>query len=220
MKKTIIALMVLGSSYTVLAQEDTAMLRTEQSYNAFSYFTAVPPLYVESYVVRDYPTAADVKWRQAGEWWHGYYVTNGMPTHVYYNAAGQTFNVALPVRQSLVPDAVVVKAVELYGPTVYDINAVRSTDDEEIYLVRILENGTLSSHWITLDGEKVIDVYRIDSTDPMHSEMRTESEVIETKIKEKVDEDDTKTKIKTKSSDGTETKTKIKNGKVKTKVDD
>lgn len=237
MKKTILALLLLGSSYAVLAQEDSifmenrSTLTTDESYNAFSSFTAVPPVYVESYVVRDEPMATDVRWRQVGDWWHAYYVTDGMPNHVYYNSAGETFTVALPVRQSLVPDAVVVKAVDIFGPTVYDINAVRGTQDEEIYLVRILENGELSSHWITADGANVIDVYRVETSDPMdnvNDNNRNDllkdvdmNNVEELKIKRDVEDDGTeKIKIKTETKDGKETKTKIKDGKKKTKVDD
>src|SRR5690606_4261391 len=93
-----------GSSCVALAQVDSmkttmtddGIMVTTTDYNAFSTYTATPPLYVNSYILKDYPTATDVRWRQEGEWWHSYHVNNGMPVPVYINDAGESFNVALP----------------------------------------------------------------------------------------------------------------------------
>ncbi|MFL5739166.1 MAG: hypothetical protein ACJ75B_03035 [Flavisolibacter sp.] len=137
-------------------------LNNNTSYNAYGSFNATPPDYVQSYVTRDYPTATDVKWQQSADWWHGYYMNNGQPVNTYYNTAGQSFTVALPVRESLVPDAVVSRAISTYGPTLYDITSVKGTNGQDIYMVRTLENGQITSQWMGEDGTKVIDVYRTD----------------------------------------------------------
>lgn len=227
MKKIIFSMILAGSGCVAMAQTDSmyvtndGVLSTTSDYNAFSTYTAIPPDYMSSYVLRDYPTAADVKWRQENDWWHSYHVVNGVPNHVYYNAAGQTFNVALPVRQSWVPETVVSKTVELFGPVVYDINAVRGTGTNEIYTVRLLENGQLSTVWIDANGNRVMDVHRMETSSEnaalgTGTYQTTTPSSVETMNFDK----DTKVKIKVENSDGTETKTKIKNGKVKTKTDD
>ncbi|HEY0354877.1 MAG TPA: hypothetical protein VGC29_01655 [Flavisolibacter sp.] len=236
MKRTILAMLLVGSGCAVFAQDDSlrmsttsdnTAMTTSTEYNAYGAFTATAPDYVSSYVVRDYPAASDVKWRQAGEWWHGYYIENGQPNHVYYNNAGQTFRVAIPVRQSLVSEDVVTKIVDLYGPMVYDVNTIKGTNGQEIYHVRLLDNGQIVHQYLNADGTKAIDIWRTDVADPeLHSgmnvnsagttEVETESNIKEMKIKRDGDE----LKIKTEYKDGTETKTKIKDGKVKTKKDD
>lgn len=232
MKRTILALLLVGSSCAVFAQDDSlrmnttsdnAAMTTSTEYNAYGAFTATAPDYVNSYVVRDYPAATDVKWRQAGDWWHGYYMEAGQPMHVYYNNAGQTFRVAIPVRQSLIPDDVVTKVVDLYGPMVYDVNTIKGTHGQEIYHVRLIDNGQIVHQYLNADGTKAIDIWRMDVADSdLHSGMNVEgaestgSEIKEMKIKRDGDE----LKIKTETKDGKETKTKIKDGKVKTKTDD
>jgi hypothetical protein len=139
-------------------------LNSNTSYNAYGSFNATPPDFVQSYILRDYPAATDVKWQQSADWWHSYYMNNGQPVNTYYNTAGQSFTVALPVKESLVPDAVVSKAISTYGPTLYDITAVKGTNGQDIYMVRTLENGQISSQWMGEDGSKVIDVYRTDES--------------------------------------------------------
>jgi len=181
MKKTILAMLMAGSSCAVFAQVDSmnrgttdqnlpgSTLNSNNSYNAYGTFNASAPDYVSSYVLRDYPMATDLHWQQSADWWHGYYQNSGQPMHVYYNTAGQTFTAALPVKQSLIPDAVVSKANSTWGPSLYDITAIKGSSGQEVYLVRTIENGQLSSQWIGEDGSKVIDVYRVDNTDPMMS---------------------------------------------------
>src|SRR4051812_19517399 len=68
-------------------------MSSNNSYNAYGTFNATAPDYLSSYVLRDYPTATDIHWQQSADWWHGYYMNNGQPVNMYYNTAGQTFNV-------------------------------------------------------------------------------------------------------------------------------
>ena len=230
MKKIFLAMCLAGSACVVFAQDETMntttnTLNTNTSYNAYGSFNAIPPDYVNSYVLRDYPTATEIRWQQSPDWWHGYYVTNGLPMHIYYNTAGLTYNVALPVRQSWVPDVVVTKSVDMFGPGLYDINTVKGSNKQDIYLVRTIENGQLASHYIDESGNKVIDIYRMETVDnnaAMNSEMVPSDNPPVTTVDEtatNVNSENTKVKIKTKTSDGKETKTKIKDGKVKTKED-
>jgi hypothetical protein len=248
MKKTILAMLLAGCSCAVFAQNDSLntmgsnnsnnstssnssmssntstssdnSLSNNSSYNAYSTFTAIPPDYVSSYVLRDYPTATDVRWQQAEDWWHGYYLTGNQPMNVYYNTAGTSFTVALPVRQTLIPDAVVSKAVSMYGPTLYDINTIKGSNRQDVYVVRTLQNGQLSSQYIDENGTAVTDIYRVDIVDPMmmnnnaalsnNSNMSTTTSNLSSE-----DANTGKMKIKTKDSDGHKTKTKIVDGKIK-----
>jgi hypothetical protein len=241
MKKTFLAMLLAGSSLAVFAQTDsvkvqtdmtnpntTGSMTTNSSYNAYSTYTATLPTGMETYVMRDYPAATGIRWQQSGDWWHGYYVNAGMPVHLFYNERGQTFTAALPVHQSYVPDAVISKAIDLYGPVMYDINHIKGTSGQDVYLVRILENGQLSSQYMAEDGSKVIDIYRTDVADKdlntmsvttpattTDSNVTTENAKVTTDVN--VVDDATKMKTKTKEADGTKTKTKMENGKVKIK---
>lgn len=233
MKRTILAMLLVGSSCAVFAQDDSlrmnttsdnSAMTTSTDYNAYGAFTATAPDYVNSYVIRDYPMATDVRWRMAGDWWHGYYLDAGQPMHVYYNNAGETFRVAIPVRQSLIPDNVVSTVVGLYGPMVYDVNTIKGANGQEIYHVRLLEDGTLVHKYLNADGTEALDIWRIDVADSdLHSGMNSDNmdESTDSNIKEmKIKRDGDELKIKTETKDGKETKTKIKDGKVKTKTDD
>jgi hypothetical protein len=239
MKKTFLAMLLAGSSVAVFAQTDslktdmsnpntTQSMTTNSSYNAYSTYTATLPTGMQTYVMRDYPAATGIRWQQSGDWWHGYYVNAGMPVHLFYNERGQTFTAALPVHQSYVPDAVVSKAIDLYGPVMYDINHIKGTSGQDVYLVRILENGQLSSQYMAEDGSKVIDIYRTEVADKDLNSMNvttpattTDSNVTTENAKITTDvnavDDATKMKTKTKEADGTKTKTKMENGKVKIK---
>jgi len=203
-------------------------LSSNSSYNAYSNFTATPPDYVSGYVLRDYPTATDVRWQQTSDWWHGYYMNNGQPMNVYYNTAGVTYNVALPVRQTLVPDAVVSKAVGMFGPTLYDINTIKGANRQDVYVVRTLQNGQVSSQYMDENGTTVSDIYRVEATDPMmmnnnaalsnDTNMSTTTNGMSSSTSDMSTSNTDnagKLKIKTKTSDGKKTKTKIVNGTVK-----
>ena len=171
--------------------------------------------------MRDYPAATNLHWRLDNtDWWHAYYVdANNMPMHVYYNTGGNTYTVSLPVKQTWVPEAVVTKSVQLYGPVLYDINMIKGTNKQDLYAVRILENGVASTVWMDENGNKVMDVYRLETTTDKAA-MGTE-QTTTTEMKMETDNStETKTKVKTENSDGTETKTKTKtkDGKTKTKT--
>ena len=253
MKRTFISMLLVGTSCAAFAQEDSTKINsntttavngntmnTSGEYNAYSAFNATAPAHVNVYLQRDYPTAADVRWRQMEDWWHGYYMDNGQPAHIYYNNAGNTFRVALPVKQSLIPDDVVSKAVNMFGPTIYDITTIKGSSGQDVYHVRVIDNGTVSSQYIGADGSKVLDIYRVENTDPMlntntntnlnsntNTNLNTDANSNSTDLNSTQSnnanaemDNPTKVKIKTETSDGKEIKTKIKNGKVKTKKDD
>jgi hypothetical protein len=261
MKKTFLALCLMGTSYAVLAQQDSTQQNTNTNTNTntstqmnsnsswmsnmnnsgnmndslrstgtYSAYGTYAPPYVQGYITRDYPMSSNVMWRQNGDWWQAYYMDNGQPRNVYYNTSGQTFNVALPVHQSLVPDAVTSQAINMYGPMLYDITTVKGTNKQDIYLVRVIENGTVRSEWLNEDGTKTIDIYRVETSDMnsvdngagntmngTNNTMTTTTTTTDATMDTNSSDMNTKTKTKIKNSDGTETKIKTKNSKTKVK---
>lgn len=59
---------------------------------------------------------------------------------------------ALPVLENSIPDAVVAKAKEKFGTTLYDITCAKHTADQNAYVVRTETNGTYSTQWIDDSG--------------------------------------------------------------------
>ncbi len=59
---------------------------------------------------------------------------------------------ALPVLENAVPDAVVAKAKEKFGSTLYDITCATHVAGQNSYLVRTQTNGTYSMQWIDDSG--------------------------------------------------------------------
>lgn len=230
MKKAILSLLLTGSCGLLFAQtgDTTNMNGTMQSntdYNAYSTYNVMVPSNINNYVMRDYPSAANVMWQQNGDWYHGVYATSGRYSHIYYNQAGTTYMVALPVTQTYVPDDVISRVGSMFGPAIYDIAALKGSEGQNIYHVRLIENGQITDRWIGDDGATVASPYRVETDMQMSSgsysgmdagtttvttetnTVNTEADVQKVKVKSKNGE----TKIKTKHADGTKTKTKVGN---------
>ncbi|HEU0064773.1 MAG TPA: hypothetical protein VFQ58_07070 [Flavisolibacter sp.] len=127
-------------------------MNSNSSYNAYSNV----PTNVRYSFQRDYPSANNVMWQQSSDWWHASYMNNGQAMNTYYNSAGQTFNVALPVMETQVPADVVTKISGMYGPSVYDITRVKGENNEDDYIVRILDNnGQIRTERINGEGGNV-----------------------------------------------------------------
>lgn len=62
---------------------------------------------------------------------------------------------ALPVIENSVPDAVVAKAKEKFGTTLYDITCAKHAADQNAYVVRVQTNGVYSTQWIDDNGNTV-----------------------------------------------------------------
>ncbi|HEX2606184.1 MAG TPA: hypothetical protein VHK91_02350, partial [Flavisolibacter sp.] len=204
MKKTILSMLILGSSCAVFAQDTTSRstgdttssmntttngsmnngtnshmnnnssswnkdsmsngtMSTTGAYNAYGLTSANVPQNIQGYFTRDYPAAgSNVMWMQNGDWYRASYNTNGRYSHVMYNDRGDNFTVALPVTQSYVPDDIINKLSSQYGPAIYDVTTIKSSDSTNIYQVRTIENGQVKSSWIAEDGSMVADPFRKD----------------------------------------------------------
>jgi hypothetical protein len=69
---------------------------------------------------------------------------------------GWTTNPAnLPVVGNNVPADVVTNIKNKYGTTIYDIKQIRSTSGQNIYVVRVMENGGMRTDYVGNDGNVV-----------------------------------------------------------------
>lgn len=69
---------------------------------------------------------------------------------------GWTTNPAnLPVIGNNVPADVVTTLKNKYGATVYDIKQIKSSAGQDIYVVRVMDNGTIRTDYVGADGNTV-----------------------------------------------------------------
>lgn len=196
------------------------------SYNAYGI-----PNYVEMNFQASHPNISNLMWdASTADYYHGYYndPATGRYTHVYYSTDPYYnvsyypervtgWSVSLPVLQTWVPDEVVSQASNLYKQNLYDITAMKGTQGQDIYQVRLRENGELRTVWMDANGTAVTDIWR---TEDMNTQTATNTTITTTESNAAMNSTDTNTKVKTKTkmSGGSEIKTKTKNGKTKTKT--
>lgn len=136
MKKTILAMIVAGSSVAVCAQDTTNMNnnRTDSAQNMtgnqtstgnYNAYANMPPMIQKNFQAQ-YPGATNAQWQPTyNGFWRASVMQNGQPINVYYAKNGESFTVALPVLQSSVPADIMSRAMDLYGANVYDISLVK-----------------------------------------------------------------------------------------------
>jgi hypothetical protein len=285
MKKTLIALLFVGSSSALLAQTVTdstdgtnnnnttidnsanptmdnstnttpndmntnqnSMSTTTDSintsvstgnYSAYGTVAVDVPATVRYSFQKDYPNVTGAQWYQTpnGQLRVMYKDMNNQDMDVYYyGTSAQSYMVSLPVRQSLTPDDIITKAKSMFGMSIYDINRVKAANNEDVYHVRLLDNGQVRSVWISEQGTEVAaaDVFRTadaagtdvinevntstneatDSNTDMNNNA-SETTIDNTTTTTPDNSASTETKIKMKSSDGT--KIKSKEGEIKVK---
>ena len=61
----------------------------------------------------------------------------------------------LPLVGNGVTDDVVTNLKNKYGSSIYDIKKIRSTSGENIYVVRLMENGNMRTDYVAADGSNV-----------------------------------------------------------------
>ena len=105
-------------------------MSSNNQYNAYGTSVTIP-YRAQVNLAKDYPTASNIMWTQAGDWYHGTYLSNGRYSHIYYDDRGNTWTVSMPVTQTYVPDDIVAKVTQMFGPTVYDISTIRVSAPQE-----------------------------------------------------------------------------------------
>lgn len=236
MKKTLIALLLVGGGSALFAQGITETSTNENNtttssvstgdYNAYGTTVVEVPTNVRYSFQREYPTVTHSDWYMTPNGQYRVIYKDNMNEDIdvyYYGNSAQSFMVSLPVHQSLTPQDVSTKVRSRYGMGVYDINRVRAANMDYVYHVRLLENGHVRSVWFNENGNEVAaaDVYRtavvansdiineVNTSTSADANAANSNTIIETPATS------TDTKIKIKSSDGT--KIKSKNGEIKVK---
>jgi hypothetical protein len=183
MKTIILSLLFVGSSFALFAQTDTTRrdttrkdttggntdsvntIRSTGSYGA--YGSVAVPSTVQSSFMSQFPTAGNAMWDRdtATNMWRARYNTGGRNISVFMDERGNSYSLALPIVQSLVPENVISTAVNTHGNNVYDILQLRTAADSmAIYQVRVIENGQVTSKYMKEDGTETTMVYRTDDT--------------------------------------------------------
>jgi hypothetical protein len=153
MKKLFFSAIMFAASYTLFAQVVPTYRATDASYS-------VPPTIQTNFQV-SYPTVTDVSWQPMSDYWYATYKDdNNRLIQVYYNTQpwylirNESFKVALPVLNTMVPEDVISNAIHTYGNDLYSITAMKVADSEEArYQVTLIKNGTTET--VVMNGSGV-----------------------------------------------------------------
>lgn len=153
--------------------EQTTTNTSTGTYSAYGAYTSInsAPTYIQYSFTQSYPTASNVAWHQATDWYRASYMVNGRNMNVYYGPNGSSYAVALPVIQSYVPEDVISKAMSMHGQNLYSITGVKTAEGQDAYHVTLLENGQTRSEWIGADGSMISNAYRTDDANAAQGTM-------------------------------------------------
>ena len=243
MKKTLIDLLLVGSSSALFAQAvtnttDENTNTTDNtittsvstgSYPAYGTVAVDVPTTVRYSFQRDYPMVTSAQWYLTPNGQYRVIYKDNMNQDAdvyYYGTSAQSYSVALPVRESLTSEDVVAKAKSMFGLSVYDINRVRAANMDYVYHVRLLDNGQVRSVWLSEQGNEVAaaDVFRtsvVAENDVINEVNTTTTSDTNAAMSTDANSNDAKIKIKPgdkskiKLSDGTKIKSKDEELKMK-----
>lgn len=152
MKKTFLSMLLVGGSCAVFAQttdtvptttqptttqptmqnnmngttpDDKTTLASTGQYSAYSAAVNVPTS-VQTQFTKEIPNAADVRWEQNANWYRATYKVGAHRMRTMYDMRGNSWSLALPVTNGLIPDDVIERAYTLYGDNVYDITILKT----------------------------------------------------------------------------------------------
>ena len=149
MKKIFCAAILLGTVYSLSAQEPAAY-RTATTASV-NYSNQVPVNIRTNFQTAN-PTVTQVTWMPMNtDWWYASYMNNdNRMTRVYYNTQpwylepGRdiNFKVSLPVLNTYVPDDVIATAINRYGNDLFSITARKPDANGMVaYHVTLIKNG-------------------------------------------------------------------------------
>jgi hypothetical protein len=156
MKRIFLSAIMLATAYTLFAQDPVPYRATDVNTTTYT----VPPSMKTNFQV-SYPNATTVTWQPMNDWWYATYKNdNNRIISVYYNTQpyylirNESFIVALPVINTMVPEEVITKAISTYGNDLYSITAMKSAgSDEMMYQVTLIKNGTTET--VMMNGSGV-----------------------------------------------------------------
>lgn len=173
MKKIIFAGMILVAGYSLYAQQNAAY--NSQTMNSNSSTRTPDPIQMNFQTY--YPGTTMVTWEPSGEWWRATYKGDNRITHVYYSPTPYylehpvSYQVALPVTNTYVPDRVIESAINSYGNNLYSITTMKGADGAEVYQVCLIENGNLKNVWMNAESTVFTDVNQIRAVNQQGQEM-------------------------------------------------
>jgi hypothetical protein len=162
MKKFFLSAMMLAGAYALCAQQVPTYQATDITYQV--------PVTIKTNFQVSYPAATTVTWQPMNDWWYATYKDeNNRLVSVYYNTQpyylirNETFKVALPVLNTLVPEDVITNAINKYGNNLYSITALKTSGSTDMmYQVTLVQNGTAET--VMMNGTSV--AYNSDSKTP------------------------------------------------------
>ena len=150
MKKIILVAMVLAAGYALSAQVTVAYTAAPASSN--NIYIVPQPVYTNFQTA--HPGVTMTTWETKNGWWSSTYKEeNNRITYLYYSTQpyylvpvpGRDVNykVALPVSNTYIPETVIAVAIDRYGTSLYSITTLKAANNEMVYQVNLLENGTI-----------------------------------------------------------------------------
>ena len=121
------------------------------------------PSSIRSSFTTNYPSVTGNSWSQSGDWYVTRYVENGTIKLVSFREDGKTLTTtAAPVRSTFVSDDAMSQAIQKYGANVYSVNTVRGANGQDMYAVRVIENGQARTIYMNQDGSVEENYYRTE----------------------------------------------------------
>lgn len=151
-------LVIATCSLSAQETQEVTVYRLSRSTSSPGY--SVPPA-IKGNFEAAYPGVTVITWDPIQTYWRASYKVENTTTFVYYDERGLNYRASLPVIQNNVPEAVVTKALDVYGPVVYGITKIKSANGTEVYQLRLVENGATRTTWMDADGKTVTDVYKV-----------------------------------------------------------
>lgn len=105
--------------------DDKTTLGSTGQYAAYSSVVAVPTN-IQTQFTTAVPNASDVRWEYNNQWYRATYKVGAHRMRTMLDMKGNSWSLALPVTNGLIPDEVIERAYTLYGDNVYDINRLKT----------------------------------------------------------------------------------------------
>lgn len=105
--------------------DDKTTLASTGQYSAYSAAVNVPTS-IQTQFTTAIPNATDVRWEQNADWYRATYKVGAHRMRTMYDMRGNSWSLALPVTNGLIPDDVIERAYTLYGDNVYDITILKT----------------------------------------------------------------------------------------------
>ncbi len=170
MKKIILAVMVLAAGYALNAQ--TTVVYKVQSAGSNNTYSVPEP--IRTNFQTTYPGATMVTWEPMNGWWYATYKEDNnriifvyYSTQPYYLVKGRDVNykVALPVINTYIPESVIAAAINIYGASLYSITTIKGANNNVVYQVCLMENGTTKTVWMNIESAVFTDINKIRAGD-------------------------------------------------------